>query len=248
MIAGPNGRSAAPGPHPAVGGGKLAWIGQGTVEVRSQSDPAYVFTLPVAADAVAVSGDWVAWRTTENGRDALVASALPPAAPGARVVARAGANTTLGRPALAGDRLLFHVAGDSRARIDEVRLASGSRSTLRSAPRALLLNPSSDGRRLLYVRSTFQRQQLRIGSLTRRAVRHDRALYGTVPTGRRDAGHEPGAAHKKHGWPKQLPPRPRPGVNVTLWSTALAPGSAFVTRLRQDTGKPVKATLLRVPR
>ena len=27
--------SAAPGPHPAVGGGKLAWIGQGTVEVRS---------------------------------------------------------------------------------------------------------------------------------------------------------------------------------------------------------------------
>ena len=35
---------------------------------------------------------------------------------------------------------------------------------------------------------------------------------------------------------------------MTLWSTALAPGSAFVTRLRQDTGKPVKATLLRVPR
>ena len=240
--------SAAPGPHPAVGGGKLAWIGQGTVEVRSQSDPAYVFTLPVAADAVAVSGDWVAWRTTENGRDALVASALPPAAPGARVVARAGANTTLGRPALAGDRLLFHVAGASRARIDEVRLATGSRSTLRSAPRALLLNPSSDGRRLLYVRSTFQRQQLRIGSLTRRAVRLDRALYGTVPTGRRDAGHEPGDVHKKHGWPKKLPPRPKPGVNVTLWSTALAPGSAFVTRLRQDTGKPVRATLLRVPR
>jgi hypothetical protein len=248
VIAGPGGRSAAPGPHPAVGGGKLAWIGQGTVEVRSQSDSAYVFTLPVAADSVAVSGDWVAWRTTENGRDALVASALPPAAPGARVVARAGADTTLGRPALAGDRLLFHVAGASRARIDEVRLATGSHSTLRSAPRALLLNPSSDGRRLLYVRSTFQRQQLRIGSLTRRAVRLDRTLYGTVPTGRRDAGHEPGDVHKKHGWPKKLPPRPEPGVNVTLWSTALGPGSAFVTRLRQDTGKPVRATLLRVPR
>ena len=248
VIAGPSGRSAAPGPHPAVGGGKLAWIGQGTIEVRSQSDSAYVFTLPVAADSVAVSGDWVAWRTTENGRDALVASALPPAAPGARVVARADANTTLGRPALAGDRLLFHVAGASRARIDEVRLATGSRSTLRSAPRALLLNPSSDGRRLLYVRSTFQRQQLRIGTLTRRAVRRDRVLYSTVPTGRRDAGHEPGDVHKKHGWPKKLPPRPKPGVNVTLWSTALSPGSAFVTRLRQDTGKPVKATLLRVPR
>ena len=33
-------RSAAPGPHPAVGGGRLAWIGDGTVEVRSQADPA----------------------------------------------------------------------------------------------------------------------------------------------------------------------------------------------------------------
>ena len=30
--------------------------------------------------------------------------------------------------------------------------------------------------------------------------------------------------------------------------TALSPESAFVTRLRQDTGKPVRATLLRVPR
>jgi len=35
---------------------------------------------------------------------------------------------------------------------------------------------------------------------------------------------------------------------VTLWSTALASGSAYVTRLRQDRGEPVRATLLRVPR
>jgi hypothetical protein len=35
---------------------------------------------------------------------------------------------------------------------------------------------------------------------------------------------------------------------VTLWSTALAAGSAYVTRLRQDRGQPVRATLLRVPR
>ena len=248
VLARPGARQAAPGPHPAVGGGKLAWIGSGTVEVRSHTDAAYVFTLPVAADSVAVSGSWVAWRTSEEGRDALYASALPPAAPAVRRVAVADSSTTLGRPALAGDRLLFHVAGASRARIDEIRLGSGMRSTLRSAPRALLLNPSSDGHRLLYVRSTFQRQQLRIGLLTRRAVRRDRSLYGTVPTGRRDEGHEPGKAHEKHGWPRKLPPRPKPGVNVTLWSTALASGSAYVTRLRQDRGEPVRATLLRVPR
>jgi hypothetical protein len=248
VIAGPDGRSAAPGPHPAVGGGKLAWIGEGTVEVRSQSDPAYILTLPVAADSVAVSGGWVAWRAQEAGRDALFASPLPPAAPAARRVASAGSGSTLGRPALAGDRLLFHVAGANRGRIEQVRLSSGRRSTLRSAPRTLLLNPSSDGKRLLYVRSTFQRQQLRIGLLRHRAVRRDRSLYGTVPTGRRDAGHEPGESHHAHGWPRKLPPRPKPGVNVTLWSTALASGSAFVTRLRQDSGKPLRATLLRVPR
>jgi hypothetical protein len=248
VVAGPDGRNAAPGPHPAVGGGKLAWIGAGTVEVRSQADPAYVFTLPAAADSVAVSDGWVAWRAQEEGRDALYASPLPPAAPAAQRVALAGSGSTLGRPALAGDRLLFHVAGATRGRIEEVRLGSGARSTLRSAPRTLLLNPSSDGRRLLYVRSTFQRQQLRIGLLRRRPVRRDRSLFGTVPTGRRDAGHEPGESHHAHGWPRKLPPRPKPGVSVTLWTTALASGSAFVTRLRQDTGQPVRATLLRVAR
>jgi len=163
-------------------------------------------------------------------------------------VATAPSGATLGRPSLAGDRLLFHVAGTARARIDQVLLGSGARSTLRSAPRALLLNPSSDGKRLLYVRSTFQRQQLRIGLLKRRPVRRDRSLYDTVPTGRRDAGNEPGVEHHAHGHPQKLPPRPPRNVSLTLWSTALGPRSAFVTRLRQDAGQPVRATLLRVPR
>jgi hypothetical protein len=144
--------------------------------------------------------------------------------------------------------LLFHVAGTASSRIDEILLGSGRRSTLRKAPRALLLNPSSDGRRLLYVRSTFQRQQLRIGLLKSRPVRHDHSLYGTVPTGRRDAGYEPGVEHHAHGHPEKLPPRPPRNVSLTLWSTALGPGSAFVTRLRQNAGQPVRATLLRVPR
>ena len=40
IIARPGARQPAPGPHPAVGGGLVAWIGDGTVEVRSQADPA----------------------------------------------------------------------------------------------------------------------------------------------------------------------------------------------------------------
>ena len=248
VIASSSGRTPAPGPHPAVGGGLVAWIGEGTVEVRSRTDAAFAVSLPAAADAVAVSAGWVAWRSRESGRDVLTASPLPPDALAPRRVASAPAGAQLGRPALAGDRLLFHVAGAARSRIDQVRLASGRRSTLRTAPRTLLLNPSSDGRRLLYVRSTFQRQQLRIGLLRSRPVRRDRSLYGTVPTGRRDAGNEPGVEHHAHGHPQKLPPRPPRNVSLTLWSTALGARSAYVTRLRQDAGTPVRATLLRVAR
>jgi hypothetical protein len=249
VIVRPGAREPAPGPHPAVGGGLIAWLGAGTVEVRNPADPAYVLSLPApGADSVALGAGWVAWRAREGEQDVLVASPLPPAPVAPRRVAVSSASTTLGRPALAGDRLLFHVAGAARGRIVEIRLADGRRRTLRSAPRALLLNPSASGSRLLYVRSTFERQQLRIGALRPRRVRHDRSLYGTVPTGRRDAGHEPGENHKSHGHPKKLPPRPRPGVSITLWSTALAPDAAYVTRLRQDRGQPVRATLLRVAR
>jgi hypothetical protein len=245
----PGAREPAPGPHPAVGGGLLAFQGPGTVEVRSQTDPAYAITLPApGADAVAVDAGWVAWRAREGDADVLMASPLPPAVPAPRRVAIAGAPAQLGRPALAGGRLLFHVAGVSASRIDEIDLASGRRRTLRRQARTLLLNPSARGASLLYVRSTFERQELRIGRLGTRSARRDRTLYRIVPTGRRDAGHEPGERHKAHGHPKKLPPRPRRGVAYTLWSTALGRDAAYVTRLRQDTGKPVLASLLRVPR
>ena len=249
IIVRPGAREPAPGPHPALGGGLLAYQGAGTVEVRSAADPAYVVSLPApGADAIAVGQGWVAWRAREGDQDVLFASPLPPAVPAPQRVAAGGAAVQLGRPALAGSRLLFHVAGASSSRIDQIDLATGGRTTLRRQPRTLLLNPSAHGSRLLYVRATFQRQQLRIGALRTRSVRRDRALYGLVPTGRRDAGHEPGEQHKAHGHPKKLPPRPPRGVAYTLWSTALDGGAAYVTRLRQDTGEPVRATLLRIPR
>jgi hypothetical protein len=250
VIAGPAGRQPAPGAHPAVGGGKVAWIGNGTVEVRSQADPAYVVTLPApGANAVAVGERWVAWRASDASGDQLLTAPLPPAPPGApRRVARVTAPTQLGRPALDGDRLLFHLAKPSSSRIDVVLLTTGARTTLRRAPRTQLLNPSAFRGRLLYVRSTYKRQQLRLGALREQGVLRDRALYGTVPNNRRDAGYEPGIEHHQHGNPHKLWPRPPRDVHITLWTTALTASAAYVTRLRQDTGKPMKATLLRVAR
>ena len=42
--------------------------------------------------------------------------------------------------------------------------------------------------------------------------------------------------------------RPRAGVSATLWTTALGADAAYVTRLRQISGKPLVAEILRVPR
>jgi hypothetical protein len=239
-------RAAAPGAHPAVGGGRLAFVGTGTVEVRVPGDPAFSVSIPAVADALAVNEGWVAWRTHEPGGDALWASPL--GAPAARRIASVKDPKQLGRPALAGDELLFHVAGASSTRIEGISLSTGTRRTLRTQRRAQLLNPSAFGDRLLYVRATYTRQQLRIGPLRPQSAKQDRKLFGIVPTGRRDAGYEPGVEHHKHGHPGHLYPRPARGVHDTLWSTALSSRYAYVTRLRQLAGRPVKATLLRVAR
>ena len=186
--------------------------------------------------AFAFSDQWVVWLI---GTSQLVAQPRT-AAIAPRVVAIARGAEQLGRPALSGQMLVFHRAGRSGSQIRLLDLGTGQERVLRSQRRAQLLNPSFDGRELLYVRSTATRQELRLGPPTRRAPSRDRRLYGTTPTGRRDAGHGPGRGRHRVGYPGRRPPRlaPRPpaGVSTTLWSTALGPQTAFVTRLRRGRG------------
>ena len=158
------GRAAAPGAHPAVGGGRLAWLRDGAIEVRAPADPAFAITIPAAgADAVAVTTGWVVWRVSDGNGDVVMASPLPPAAPEARRLVSVNNPVQLGRPALAGDNVLFHVAGRHSSRIKAVSLTTGERNTLRRQRRMQFLNPSALGDRLLYVRAGYERQQLRIG-------------------------------------------------------------------------------------
>jgi hypothetical protein len=166
------------------------------------------------------------------------------------VVASEAAPGELGRPTIAGDTILFHVATKNGSRIDAFDVLTGQRRIVRSERRALLTNPAALGGELVYVRSTYQRQQLRLGPLTRRAVRRDRSLYSTVPTGRRDSNHEKGKKRHREGpnSPRPLWPRPKPGVETTLWSTALDQTTAYVTKLVKRRGKPLEAAILRVGR
>ena len=236
----------APGPRPAVGGGRIAWLQDGGVHVRGGADlPSGLALRAPTADAVAVGASWVAWRSREGDADVLRTARLPAGTPGPVVIGPRGRE--LGRPALAGDALLFHRTGARGARIRLVDLTTGVSTTVRAQRRAMLLNPTAHGGTLLYVRATAAAQQLRIGRLARASTRRDRTLYAHLPTARRDAGYESGRRHAP-GHRRRVARRPAPGVHDTLWTTALAPDAAYVTRVRQRAGRPPAAVLLRVER
>jgi hypothetical protein len=239
-----------PGRDPALAAGLVGWRDANRITI---ADPATL--APVGAydspggGAFAFSDQWVVWLA---GTTQLVAQPRNASAP-PRVVATARGAEQLGRPALAGQALVFHRAGRAGSQIRLLDLATGQERVLRSERRALLLNPSFDGRELLYVRSTSTRQELRLGAPGRRPATRDRRLYSTTPTGRRDAGHEKGHGRHRAGYPgrrpPKLPPRPPAGVSTTLWTTALGPATAYVTRLRHRSGTPTTtATILSVTR
>jgi hypothetical protein len=232
------------GTHPAVGGGRLAVIGNNAIQVRHTSGPPFAATIPAAgADAVAVSAQWVAWRARGADGDTILAAPLGGGAP--RQIAK---SSELGRPALEGGRLAYHVTGRTGSRIVIADLATGKRTTVRRERRAMLLNPSLHGGDLAYVRNVYRRQELRVGPQSKRSPVRDRRLWSTVPTGRRDAGHEPGKKHHRHGWPRKLWPRPKRGLSATLWTTALGADVAYVALLRQTIGQPLYFAILRVQR
>jgi hypothetical protein len=236
--------SPAGGTHPALGGGRIAVLGANVIQVRQTSGAPFAAAIAApGADACAVSAAWIAWRS--RGADADTIFAQPLAGGNARVVVKA---RELGRPALEGGRLAYHVNGRTGSRIVIADLATGRRTTVRRERRALLINPSLHGGELAYVRNYYRRQELRVGPQSKRSVEHDRRLWSIVPTGRRDAGHDPGKEHLRHGWPKKLWPRPPRGLSATLWTTALGDGVAYVALLRQVAGRPLEASILRVAR
>jgi hypothetical protein len=239
------GRQArTPGAHPALGGGRLAVVNGAQIDVHSTTGDGFATSVPApGADHVAVSAEWLVWRAREGATDVLYG--LPLAGGSPIEIIRAA---EVGRPAVLGGLAAFHLNTPRQSRIVLADLASNQTSTVRSERRALLLNPALEGRRLLYVRTTYKRQELRLGSQSRRSPFRDRMIFASVPTGRRDAGHEPGIEHHQHGQPHKLWKRPRAGVSATLWTTALAADFAYVTRLRQVAGQPLVAELLRVER
>jgi hypothetical protein len=159
------------------------------------------------------------------------------------LLASVNAPAQLGRPALDGDRLVFHQVGRVASKIVEINLATGKRETLRSTRRGVMLNPSLSGERLIYVHSTFERQKLKLGTRGgKQNGEKDKVPFSMVPTARRDSGFEPGKHRHNQGYRNKYgqrqPERPKPGVVETLWDTVFAAGGANVTKLhhRPDGG------------
>ena len=219
-----------PGTHPALGGPWLAYATATTIELVNADGSTR--SLPIAgADAVAVSQRWLAWRATEPDRISVVDLNDPSAAP--RTVASVTTPASVSRPSLDGDVLVFALASRTSSRIRAVDLATGAVSTLRTARRALLSQPSLRAGRLLYVRASARHQQLLRGAALPSTGSHDAQLLRIRSTTQRDHGHQEG--YSKQGRlgedRRHTPVHPS---RYVLWSTALGDQAAFVTRLRRN--------------
>ena len=235
-----------PGEDPALGGGLIAWRSQGgVVTIADRLTLAPLLSIPApGADLLAISDRWLVYRVppppgAPGGVYALFAVRISsPHERGVRIAA-ARAPAQVGRPALQGDTLAFHLTTPRYSQIVAVNLANGHRRVLRSARFTQLLNPSLQGRRLVYVRVGECRQQLLLGPAFAgpRLGRRDRILASRPTDVPRTSGYEPGAIREGRTPHHCIGPRARAdGRILSYWTTALSPTAAFLTVLQRRGG------------
>ena len=244
LVAG--GQQRPTGAQPAVGGALAAWLepradGTQLAVVTDRASGARVREIPVGPGAadLAISDSQLAF----SEGDAIVTVRLADGA--VRTAARVTPPVGLGRPALDGDRLVFHQAGRRSSALVEIDLATGTRTVLRRATRRQLTNPTLRGDRLLYVETNQYQQALVLGS---RGEGRGRTLLRIAPAITADKGYS--TAHGPHRpgipRPRRLPKEGPPGTITTLTTTALADDAAYVTRLRRSRAGTLRTALLRV--
>ncbi|MFI5008984.1 MAG: hypothetical protein ACHQDY_01770 [Solirubrobacterales bacterium] len=232
-----------PGENPALGGGLIAWRSAESITIADRLTLAPRLSIPApGADLLAVSNQWLIYRMppapgAQSGVYALFAVRLSSPVEPAIEVAAVGAPAQIGRPALEGDTVVFHLATPGYSQILAVNLANRHRTVLRGARFTQLLNPSLQGGRLLYVRVGECRQQLMLGPAFARSGRRDRTIASRPTDVPRSGGYEPGAIREGRTPNHCIGPSLRPGGRVlTYWTTALSPTAAFLTVLESRAG------------
>ena len=220
--------------HAAVGGSLIAWRDGETVHVARIADLSVVLDVAVpGVTAVAVSDTWIVTRAG----NALDARSIADPQTVVRV-ATTKSPAQLGRPALDGDLVVYHVATPRLSTIFVFDLATAKRRAVRKSKTSLLTNPSLLGGELLYDRQTSRAQLVELGPIDEGA--HDRAVYRLTAPSVHDAGHEP--EYSSHT--RNVPPRT---AKWRLWTTALSGTQAYVTLLPRA-GAASAARLLSLPR
>jgi hypothetical protein len=230
-----------PGDDPTLGGPFVAWHAGDQVTIADVGTLVTRAQLSVSGvNKLAVSRNWLVDRETRpGGGDRLVARPLADLGH-LRTLATVRPREQIGRPALDGDVVVFHIAGRRRSKIVQVNLRSGKTRTLRRSRFSQLVNPSVRNSRLLYVSVSRCHQRLLLGA--RRVRRRDHVLLSVAPTIRRDRGHD--AGHTLQGRSPAYCGSRR-GSAVSLWTTALSKRWAYVTKVRTGTSK---ATIVRIHR
>ena len=213
-----------PGRDPAVGGPYAAVISSGDqIQILNRYNRAPIGSVPAPnAQALAISRGWLAYVTVDGGRYSLRARRLEnPADPGkVRGVASVSRPVQIGHPSLDGGRLVYTISKRRGNSIRRRNLRSGTGGTVLRSRSSELLNPSVNGKRLLYVRVSRARQSPQ--KTTPPKLRQRLML-------KRLGGHGPGHTIYSHGSDRKL------------WSTALSGRRGFVTLLGHGGPKIVSA-------
>jgi hypothetical protein len=201
-------RYALPGRDPAIGGNFAAVISGGDhIQILNRYSRAVLGSVPAPdAQAVAISERWLAYLTIDHGRYRLKARKIAdPAHPGqARGIASVGGRNQIGHPTIDRGRVFWAVSRRRGNAIKRRNLTSGKAGTVLQSHTDELLNPSTLGKHLLYVRVSRGpespqathprklRQQLMLKKIGRRGPGHrvyshgpDRRLWTTALSGKR---------------------------------------------------------------
>lgn len=232
-----------PGNDPALGDALIAWhLGDAvTVASRATLAPVLQETIP-GVQKLALSQHWLAFRARRADGSLEIGVQSITTTSGKPFVIAARRPGELGRPFVVGGLTLFHVASRTGSWITAFDMTTGKRRVVRYSTAAELLNPSVRNGELVYVRVSRCDQELRAGGIAGGA---EKVLYRLPPLAGWDLGHD--RDRTTQGSRRPCSGKPRPTAKM-LWTTAVAPGAAYVTVLRPVGGGRMTPTLVRILR
>jgi hypothetical protein len=124
-------RIALPGQDPALSGSWAAWRNQDRVTVAQRPTLTPIASLSIpGARKLAISDRWLVYRSQRGGREEIIARSVQGSAR-TRVIGVARFPAQLGRPAIDGNLVVFHVASRDESVLVGVNLRTGRRTILR---------------------------------------------------------------------------------------------------------------------